>query len=219
MFLPEGFERGGAAAKDVALGLPDVGHAFRVGSARKIANAVAGVLPHGPTVPRSSVPWLEMVVGNPEPAITESLSLRCGDPRAIEHLSKAIFTAVETRISAGPLMDPFDEGDGLVDPHRPARIMPVLLEVQDEQDSIRVKRGSTPLRHNGIQKKLGLADGIRRIGKMIGSPEQAGPSRRILSSAIIRIAHITGIRGFMNDGEDAFSLHLFEVRTHEVVVR
>ena len=76
--------------------------------------------------------------------------------------------------------------------------MPILFEIEDEQNAIRMQRRSPPLRLHHTQKMLGLTNGIGRIAEMIGTPQQAGSSCRILPGAIIRVTIETGIRGFVN---------------------
>ena len=46
-----------------------------------------------------------------------------------------IFAGIDAGVFAGAFMDPLDEGDCLIDPHRAAGIMTILFEIEHEQDT------------------------------------------------------------------------------------
>src|SRR6202011_1613614 len=122
-------QRGVVAAKNIALGLADVGHTLRKTAARtQVAFAVPAILPQVPSAPRRRVSRFGMVIRDPEPAIRQRFPLRLSYTTAVQHLSQPIFAAIKTGINAGPLFDSLNERDGLSDSHCAAWIMAVFFE-------------------------------------------------------------------------------------------
>src|SRR5205085_3243070 len=80
-------------------------------------------------------------------------------------------------------------------------------------------RGPAPVRSDHAQEMLGLANGVGRIAKMISAPEQTGARGGGLASAIVGVALEARITRFMNDGDNAFAFHCFEIDPHQIVVR
>src|SRR5688572_18706639 len=140
--------------------------------------------------------------------------MRVGRLRAVKHLFEAIFTAVKTGIFAGALLDAFDERDGLGNAHGAAGIMAVLFEIEDEQHTTGMNVRTLVGRCDGAKEMLGLADGIGRVGEVIGAPEKAGASRGSLPSGVISIANTRWVSRLMNYADDALPLHQLEVDLH-----
>ena len=70
-----------------------------------------------PAAPGLGIPWLLMIVSDPEPATREYPAMGGSGPWPVEHLSQPIFTAVETGIPACSLFDAFNERDRLGHTH------------------------------------------------------------------------------------------------------
>ena len=66
---------------------------------------------------------------------------------------------------------------------------------------------------------ISLADGIARIGIVIGAPEQPRPRSRLLSLEISRVYFEPRIRCFVDHAKDSFAFHASEIRLNEVVMR
>jgi hypothetical protein len=97
--------------------------------------------------------------------------------------------------------------------------VPVLFEIEDEEDAARLERGSAPVRSDNAEEMLGLANGIGRVAEMIGAPKQTGARGRGLAGAVVGIALEAGITRFMNNADDAFAFHGVEIDPHQIVMR
>src|SRR5438046_147657 len=62
---------------------------------------------------------------------------------------------------------------------------------------------------------ISLADGIARIGIVIGAPEQPRPRSRLLSLEISRVYFEPRIRCFVDHAKDSFAFHGSEIRMKE----
>ena len=61
--------------------------------------------------------------------------MRGGRAAPVQHLAQTIFAPVDPGIFAGPLFDPLHERDRLRHAHGSAGIMPVLFEIENEQNA------------------------------------------------------------------------------------
>src|SRR5882724_11173446 len=91
VFVPEELQRDAVAAENIPLGVANVGDPSWIHAARKIALAIARVLPEVPIIPWRRVARLEMVIRDPEPAVRECSPLRRGHSRTVKHLPETIF--------------------------------------------------------------------------------------------------------------------------------
>ena len=135
MLSPESVEAREAASKDIAFRSSDVGYTLREHGARKITLTISRVLPKVPIIPWCRVARFGVIVRDPQPAISEGLSLSRAHIAAVQDGAEAILTAIDTGKLSGPLPNPFDKPDGLIDAHRAAGIMIVLLKIEHQQDS------------------------------------------------------------------------------------
>jgi len=136
VFLPESLKKRVVAAKNVALGFSKIGDADRKRAARtQTAFAVTGVLPQVPALPRRGGPRLVVIIGDPKPAIGKDSPMRGGRAAPVQHLAQTIFAPVDPGIFAGPLFDSLHEDDRLRHAHGSAGIMPVLFEIENEQNA------------------------------------------------------------------------------------
>src|SRR5439155_15157959 len=102
----------------------------------KSAPAIAAILPQMPEVPRRCGSRLAAIICQPEPALCQDALLRRAHLGTAKSLTRIIFAGINPRIFAGPLVNPFDECHRLIDPHRAARIMTVLFEIEHQQDTV-----------------------------------------------------------------------------------
>src|SRR5260370_18984130 len=136
VFLPESLKKRVVAAKNVALGFSKIGDADRKRAARtQTAFAVTGVLPKVPTFPRRGGPRLVVIIGDPKPAIGKDSPIRGGCAAPGQHLAQTIFAPVDPGIFSRALFDPLHERDRFRHAHRSAGIMPVLFEIENEQNA------------------------------------------------------------------------------------
>src|SRR5436190_14493057 len=103
-------------AKNIPLGLANIGDTFWKSRARKIAFAISTVLPEMPLIPRGGIARLEVIICDPQPAVGERALLCRRHVPTIKHLPKTIFAAIQTGILAGAFTDSFHEGDCLSNP-------------------------------------------------------------------------------------------------------
>src|SRR5438067_1037807 len=141
------------------------------------------------------------------------------NPGGIYHGAEPVLAAIDAGIFSGPLFDALDETRGLIHAHGAPGIVPVLFEIEHEQDAARLNGRSAPVRLHDAEKMLGLANGIGGVAEMVGAPEQSGPRRRGLPGAVISIAIEPRISRFVNDADNSFPFHSLEIDPHQIVMR
>ena len=89
-----------------------------------------------PEVPRRCGSRLAAIICQPEPALCQNALLHAAHIPTSKSLSHIIFAGINAGIFAGAFVDPLDERDRLIDPHRAAGIMAILFEIEHEQDAV-----------------------------------------------------------------------------------
>src|SRR5262249_43605312 len=123
------------AAKNVELGLSNIGNAYGVSGARKTTLSIAAVLPKRPVTPGRRRTRLLGIVCNPEPAPPERFFLCGSDSRTIQNLCETIFAGINTGVHTGALENAFDKRECLIGSHRSPGIVTIFFDIEYQQNA------------------------------------------------------------------------------------
>ncbi len=139
---------------------------------------------------------------------------------SVQNRPEPILAPINTWIGSSPLPDPLDECRRLIGAHRPSWVMPIFLEIQNQEHAGRTRSCAStgPCRRDNRQKVIGLPNGIGRVAKMVCAPKKAGAGRVLLAETVLGIPVKTRECRFVNDSDYALGFHGAEFRSHEVVV-